>query len=251
MESDPAPSHHLVFQNLEIHHLNGVGFSGDHAFSQFINNHVYDLGRPDPGYGWYGHTDQSAFCGNRVHHNMFGFHMRTGTINSLIENNYIYSNGGTWFHPPGQRVTHGGAGWWSGSNDPGNIFRNNVIFNNKDAKGRGYGGLRLLSATDTQVYNNTLYGNSVGITVKGGVTVRNNIVYGNGKDIEHSGNSVVSENLTTDPKFVNPEAMNFRLRPGSPAIDKGAAIAEVPKDLDGVSRPQGAGYDIGAFEFKP
>jgi parallel beta-helix repeat protein len=251
MESDPAPSHHLVFQNLEIHHLNGIGFSGSQAFSQFINNHVYDLGRPASGYGWYSHTDQSAFCGNWVHHNIFGFHMRTGVSNSLVENNYIYHNGGTYFHGSSNRVSGGGAGWWSGSGDPGNIFRNNVIFNNKDEKGQGYGGLRLLSAEGTRVYNNTLYGNSVGITVHSGVTVRNNIAYRNGKDIEHSGNSVVSDNLTTDPRFVNPDAMNFRLQAGSPAVDKGAAIAEVPRDLDGVSRPQGAGYDIGAFEFKP
>lgn len=42
---------------------------------------------------------------------------------------------------------------------------------------------------------------------------------------------------------------DFHLRPDSPAIDAGAPIPSVTTDFDGVKRPQGKGYDIGAYEF--
>jgi hypothetical protein len=42
---------------------------------------------------------------------------------------------------------------------------------------------------------------------------------------------------------------NYRLGNGSPAIDAGLTIPSLTVDLAGVSRPQGIGYDIGAFEM--
>jgi MYXO-CTERM domain-containing protein len=44
-------------------------------------------------------------------------------------------------------------------------------------------------------------------------------------------------------------ATNLKLGPGSPAIDKGASLAEVTTDFDGAPRPTGAAIDIGAYEF--
>ncbi len=52
-----------------------------------------------------------------------------------------------------------------------------------------------------------------------------------------------------NPMFVNPTANDFHLRPNSPAIDAGLSLASVVDDFDGNPRPQGAGYDIGAYEF--
>ena len=39
--------------------------------------------------------------------------------------------------------------------------------------------------------------------------------------------------------------------PGSPAIDAGVPIAGLSTDLDGVPRPQGAPFDIGAYQYTP
>jgi len=52
-----------------------------------------------------------------------------------------------------------------------------------------------------------------------------------------------------DPKVVNVSVNDFRLQSGSPLINAGANLSEVANDYDGISRPQGAGIDIGAFEF--
>lgn len=52
-----------------------------------------------------------------------------------------------------------------------------------------------------------------------------------------------------DPLFLNPIANDFHLETVSPAIDKGVNLASVTDDRDGISRPQGAQDDIGAYEL--
>ncbi len=52
-----------------------------------------------------------------------------------------------------------------------------------------------------------------------------------------------------DPKFVNLAAWDFHLQAGSPAIDRGVTLTNFNYDKDGVARPQGAGWDIGPYEF--
>jgi hypothetical protein len=48
---------------------------------------------------------------------------------------------------------------------------------------------------------------------------------------------------------VNPKEENFHILPGSAAIDKGIPLSDVSHDKDGVKRPQGTAFDLGAFEF--
>jgi len=42
---------------------------------------------------------------------------------------------------------------------------------------------------------------------------------------------------------------NFRLQSNSPLIDLGTTLPQVTNDYDGVHRPRGPRYDIGAFEY--
>jgi len=59
--------------------------------------------------------------------------------------------------------------------------------------------------------------------------------------------------VSTDPDtqlFEDLGNWDFHLREGSIAINKGTADGAPPEDYDGVSRPQGAGFDIGAYERK-
>ena len=48
--------------------------------------------------------------------------------------------------------------------------------------------------------------------------------------------------------FVDPANNNYQLKAGSPAIDKGTSLLDVPVDILGVHRPQGLAWDIGCYE---
>lgn len=54
---------------------------------------------------------------------------------------------------------------------------------------------------------------------------------------------------TGDPLFVDMINSNYRLQPESPCIDAGTSAGAPGDDIEGVTRPQGAGYDMGAYEF--
>jgi hypothetical protein len=54
-------------------------------------------------------------------------------------------------------------------------------------------------------------------------------------------------NITADPMFIDLNTPDLHLQPNSPAIDAGVDDG-TRVDLDGIARPQGDGFDIGAFE---
>lgn len=48
---------------------------------------------------------------------------------------------------------------------------------------------------------------------------------------------------------MNPAANDYHLLASSPAVDAGLTLTQINTDLDGNPRPQGAGYDIGAYKL--
>ncbi len=54
-------------------------------------------------------------------------------------------------------------------------------------------------------------------------------------------------NISNSPQFVNLALGDLHLQAGSPCIDAGTAMA-LTVDLDGNARPQGNGFDMGAYE---
>lgn len=76
------------------------------------------------------------------------------------------------------------------------------------------------------------------------IDVRNSLVRG---DTVYPGEG----NINLDPRFVNPVAGDYRLKPDSPCIDMGVQYMTPRTDFGGIRRPQGPGVDIGAFEYVP
>src|SRR5262249_51911397 len=109
----------------------------------------------------------------------------------------------------------------------------------------------LSTASSGKIYNNTVYHNGqAGFQnlSDSSNNATNNIFYLNGT-AAISGSTSGSQNLTTNPSFVNAAAGDFHLQAGSPAIDAGMTVSEVTTDRDKMPRPQGARFDIGAYEY--
>ncbi|MEO1518201.1 MAG: choice-of-anchor Q domain-containing protein [Bacteroidota bacterium] len=61
--------------------------------------------------------------------------------------------------------------------------------------------------------------------------------------------TMMSDFNETDPMLTDPDNEDYNPMPGSPLIDNGIAENAPDTDINGITRPQGAGYDIGAIEF--
>jgi hypothetical protein len=157
----------------------------------------------------------------------------------------------------------------TGRGDGGDGPRRRIdIFNNtiSDCRNHGMSGIYVVTrnAQDVVIRNNVVAYEPdwvVGLitatssSVVPQLTVDHNLVFGPTECsddfpdcVEVSGGAA---NTTADPRFVDAAADDLHLLPDSPAVDRGAEIPGLVDDFDGVSRPQGGGVDIGAFERRP
>jgi hypothetical protein len=202
------------------------------------------------GYGMYIQGESNLIDGNNIHdNNGYGLHIylyQGGTVvkKNTVINNLIWHNGHNNPNPAGSCAVLLSTG------------DNNVAYNNVILDHNGCGIQIYANATNAKAYNNTIVGvvqecirNEAGSS---GAIIRNNICYNNGSDITDNGQGATIDHNTsnaTNPQFVQATSADFHLQATSPAIDAGLTIAIVPMDIGGVSRPQGHGYDIGAYEY--
>ncbi len=127
-----------------------------------------------------------------------------------------------------------------------------------------------LTIKDLNVSNNIFYNNYWGSSagtqayITGNcdsVNFSNNIIAGSNTRISYGGSVYGSAeaftsaypdmpNLSGGPQFINYSANDLRLQNNSPAIDAGVSLpGVVDEDILAVSRPQGSGWDIGAYEY--
>lgn len=198
-----------------------------------IGNIVHDIGIPGACNGVQGiyHSNLRGHIMNNIVYraSAFGIHLWHAATDVIIANNTVFANGSASM----------GGGIVIGTGDsPGGVVMNNtkiinnIVFNNP------------ASSISEYCYSGQ---NCIG----SGNVVANNLVYGNGSAISLKVGSATGT-IAADPQFINYKADgtgDYHLKSTSPAIDKGTSTNAPSTDLDGISRPQGTGYDIGAYEF--
>lgn len=150
------------------------------------------------------------------------------------------------------------------------LIRNNLILRNSNL-GEYNGAMRLNGLGPSSFISyNTIVGNRVnenyiGIIECGGAVLSSNIIWGNefpgttdqtlGLNCEEVRNNLSDSTLQDkpqnhlgDPIFASVDGDDYRLMPGSPAIDLGEPDLANLLDYAGNRRPQGNGPDIGALE---
>ena len=157
-----------------------------------------------------------------------------------------------------------GIGFGLGSAEGGHqggvsVIRNNMVFNDGTGPQTDVG-IGLEYASDVRVDNNTVVVEKYWAPMEyrfagsSNLVFRNNLVSRPIQRRDDAPQAVQLNNLErVEPSwFRDLNAGNLRLTAGAkPAVDHGAALDDFRDDVDGRSRPRGAGWDIGASEFDP
>jgi hypothetical protein len=156
-------------------------------------------------------------------------------------------------------IVYGGEGLASPAHWGGAIA-NNLIHDSAEMA------IAVVDVRGGRVYHNTLFGNGQSIRIASDerhpgraneVEIANNAldhpITGFRRAGVSSRNDLVLPAAAAWSVFVDPKGRDFRLRPSAHAvIDRGADLGgAVACDHEGTPRPQGAGPDIGAFEYRP
>lgn len=247
---------------------NGVGFGavkGDGILNitqSTIKRNTYTAGSPGAGIWSSGAGTltivDSEISGN-TQNNGGGAGLFIGSDNALIMNSTFSGNDAT-----------GSVGGGMRNDGTGTIIVNSTFTGNSASSG---GAIESIAGT-LEINYSTIAGNTgtgisnqqqgVTLTLANTIIVANNDFNCNGTFIDGGNNLQFGGNLPTscggtipviDP-LLDILAANggptrtMALLPGSPAIDAGNGLLCPPADQRGVSRPVGAGCDIGAFEVQ-
>jgi hypothetical protein len=258
--------HHIRLKNCEIKNAREQGImvysspanarAHQANYNEFINLKIHDVGRKKFNHGLYINTSHNLIDHCEVW-NVYGIGVqiyKTGGRNGFNCSDNTISC--CKIHDTGLDKSDVTAGIVITVGN-GNLVCNNLIWNN-------YNGVQIdTGATNTKVYNNTIYKSFGDAGIRNGypnppgargTIILNNILYQNtngNKILDYGPYTFADYNLVgnTDPKFVNAAAHDFHLQANSPAIDAGATLREVITDCEGVRRPQGKAYDMGAHEY--
>jgi hypothetical protein len=207
----------------------------------------------------------SATSDCTIHHNII---RNTGRNNESSHRAGVMNNKGS-VCDVYNNLTADTAGWgiYVQGNGGNEIYNNVVVRAGRSVRsGDGDGdGISIHDGSNVKrsiaVWNNTVVaarGDGIGWSndVGSDNQIRNNIVVASGgANIDNDQNVDVSSNLAAKTiaaaGFVAAGSDDYRLRSGSPARDAGASLRSrgVMDDFDGLPRPQGPAYDIGAHEL--
>lgn len=171
---------------------------------------------------------------------------RTGSNNTVERNVIINCDRGIGFGL-GNDVDNGIVG---------GIIRNNMIYNDGNHPFDDVG-IGLEHSPDTKVYNNTIYLAAYPRAIEyrwaatTNVQITNNLT-NQSITSRNGGQATLTTNYTNAASswFVNPSLGDLRLNTNNTTVvNQGTSLSEVAGDIDQTPRPQGAAFDIGAYEY--
>jgi len=245
--SGNGPSHHIRVSNCEIRGApnQGILVTGGQqgvCCNELVNLDVHNNGSLTLHHGIYLDSLSNLVDGCVIYSNAgYGVHIHGADLNNshVVRNSVMFDNA---------RIGFGGSGVIITDGADHEVY-NNIVYGNNQ-------GIWIYENSNVRIYNNTVYANEgKGISIGAnsvGADVRNNIVYANtSSGIADLGTSTTLANnlVDVDPEFFDEANKNFRLTGNSPAIDTGTFVPLVTQDFDGIERPQGPIYDIGASEY--
>ena len=142
------------------------------------------------------------------------------------------------------------------------VVENNVVLTDH------WHGITLLNSQNARIINNTVfnkwwYDGGSGLetwirvtsgSTAGGNLIRNNITHrvdiAEDSSAQADHNIIVTRGDNADELFV--DYTNFDMHApaaGSPQVDAGSSVLAPDTDIEGIARPQGPAYDIGAYEY--
>ncbi len=221
---------------------------GQSANVEIAWNVVHDLGEEAFGIKAYGHTPEDHLTDLWIHHNMVYNSQAPGILvggsdgavpwvyDAAIENNVVWNVQGQW--SSGIRIGNSGVD----ETELAVVIAHNTVVAATHS-------IAIDACQSSQVQNN-LFVQSGGSYIHGDLGPGTHVFDHNG----YFGGDAVPPVDTApingdDPLLVDPVAGDFHLQPGSPAVDSGVDTGIIV-DFDGLLRPQGAGFDVGAYELK-
>ena len=241
-------------------------------------NEVYNIGGTDThGHAIYvANNDGTRIVGNYLHNNGYiGIHINGDpnvVSHLLVDKNIIVNNGQNAINADGLQdsvlennliygyQSSGIVLYQIDASGPGinNVIVNNTIVSTQSGAGTAFRA-NSGSAPNT-LYNNILLGGGSAVVSLAGDSMNQTLAYnvlpsnpqlvdddsGGASNLptSMSQHSVIA---TAAQLFVNP-AGDFHLKVGSPAIDSGTSSQAPAQDNEGIPRPMGNEYDIGAYE---
>lgn len=177
-------------------------------------------------------------------------YMRSDT-RSLIYNNLWVGN-----HSPGDGTTI----WVAAEQESPDTTRASIVFNTFADPETGFETALGVSGGTVTVANNIIANYTTGLAPVAALVEGSDTIYaGNnlyqiadparaqvGNVIPYGDGALFLD----DPQFVDREGGDYHLLPNSQAIDNGFEL-NYNSDIEGTARPQGDGYDIGAYEYVP
>jgi pectate disaccharide-lyase len=223
-----------------------------HDIGDYLNPHgcestqgIYVENAPSPNPGGYSTLAANNISYRNESDGITSWHCATQMV---LINNLIFENAKT--------------GILVGANDRGCVNDHTIVMNNIVIHNGWHDFCTLTGPSQCPIGNHSGDGGiQEGASTGRNNRYANNLSYGNlykgvQDDNIHISTGTQSNNIAgVDPQFVNyqPDGSgDYHLKSSSPAVDKGASMANVPSyDFDNYARPYGSGHDIGPYEWHP